>query len=323
METEHVVGRHHATSTTSYWRRIAPHHQPVWRGRGRPPGSTKPHRAVDFDYFGGRFAKLNLSHPELRSPVAGVVTTNPGEGTFGRIAIRDANGFSHEILHTQTQYVKRGDLVGVGQPIGTMGNTGTKDQHVHYQLKDSAGRVINPTDFWDRLGPAKTDPGQPAYLGEYQQYLQASVANAANGFGNAPDTVTKPAPGSFDAPSDGSPPPYARQAAPRLVSRIAGRSGSSFFDTGRPAVPFTPCNDVLSSGSQNFFNNRSGNWTSLPGAPPNEALPADRQNSFNDRFGNWTSSPAGIDPEYPNQPAPQPGGLLGLMLEHLRNNGGY
>jgi hypothetical protein len=88
-------------------------------------------------------------------------------------------------------------------------------------------------------------------------------------------------------------------------------------------VPFAPRNDVLSSGSQNFFDNRSGNWTSLPGAPPNEALPADRQNSFNDRFGNWTSSPAGIDPEYPNQPAPQPGGLLGLMLEHLRNNGGY
>jgi hypothetical protein len=67
-----------------------------------------------------------------------------------------------------------------------MGNTGAKDQHVHYQLKDSAGRVTNPTDFWDRLGPAKTDPGQPAYLGEYQQYLQASGANAANGFGNAP-----------------------------------------------------------------------------------------------------------------------------------------
>jgi hypothetical protein len=258
----------------------------------------------------------------LRSPVAGIVT-NAGEGNAGRIAIRDANGLSHEILHTDTQYVKRGDLVGVGQPIGTMGNTGADDQHVHYQLKDPAGNAINPTEFWDRLGPAKADPGQPAYLGEYQQYLQGSGANAANGFGNTPGTAIMPAPGSFDAPSDGSPPPYARQTAPRLVSRIAGKSPSSFFDTGTPAVPFAPRNDVLSSGSQNFFDSRSGNWTSLPGVPPNGALPADLQNSLNDRFGNWTSSPAGIDPEYPNQPAPQPGGLLGLMLEHLRNNGGY
>src|SRR6202011_5633720 len=190
METEHVVGRHHATSTTSYWRRIAPHHQPVWRGRGRPPGSTKPHRAVDFDYFGGRFAKLNLSHPELRSPVAGVVTTNPGEGTFGRIAIRDANGFSHEILHTQTQYVKRGDLVGVGQPIGTMGNTGTYDQHVHYQLKDPAGHAINPTEFWDRLGQAKSDPGELASSDQYQQYLLGRDVDAANEFGGAVPSVT-------------------------------------------------------------------------------------------------------------------------------------
>jgi hypothetical protein len=73
--------------------------------QGRKPPSSIPHRGVDFNYIGGKHARLNRSNPELRSPVAGIVT-NAGEGSVGRIAIRDANGFSHEILHTQTRLVK-------------------------------------------------------------------------------------------------------------------------------------------------------------------------------------------------------------------------
>jgi murein DD-endopeptidase MepM/ murein hydrolase activator NlpD len=46
------------------------------------------------------------------------------DGTLGRIAIRDANGFLHEILHTHTRHVAIGDPVAAGQLIGTMGNTG-------------------------------------------------------------------------------------------------------------------------------------------------------------------------------------------------------
>jgi hypothetical protein len=76
--------------------------------QGRKPPSSIPHRGVDFNYYVGSNGQsgVNLLHPALRSPVAGVVTTNPGEGSFGRIAIRDANGFSHEILHTHTQLVE-------------------------------------------------------------------------------------------------------------------------------------------------------------------------------------------------------------------------
>jgi len=119
----------------------------------RPLSSTNPHRGVDFNYFGGRFAKLNLSHPALHSPVTGVVE-NAGEGTLGRIAIRDANGFLHEILHTDTRHVAIGDPVAAGQLIGTMGNTGVDrknpekgDHHVHYQMWDRDGNRVNPTDF--------------------------------------------------------------------------------------------------------------------------------------------------------------------------------
>ncbi|WP_163070464.1 M23 family metallopeptidase, partial [Acinetobacter baumannii] len=88
----------------------------------RPPGSTNPHRGVDFNYnVPGQFGP-NLINPALRSPVAGVVT-QAGGGRYGTIAIRDADGFSHEILHSHSQYVSVGDPVAAGQFIGTMGNT--------------------------------------------------------------------------------------------------------------------------------------------------------------------------------------------------------
>jgi hypothetical protein len=76
----------------------------------------------------------------------------------------------------------------------------------------------------------------------------------------------------FAAPS----PATSRNNYPVLRSRVADKSGTSFFDTVNPAVPFVPSNDVLS-----------------PGRPA----------SFGDRFGDWTSSDSG-GPRVPYQPAP-------------------
>ena len=119
---------------------------------GRPSGSSKPHRGIDFNYLGKD--QINRSHPVVRAPVTGTVTkVNPNK--WGMISIRDADGLSHEILHTHSQYVAVGDPVAAGQIIGSMGNTGLVREtpedgvHVHYQLRDPAGNVLNPTAFFD------------------------------------------------------------------------------------------------------------------------------------------------------------------------------
>jgi Peptidase family M23 len=302
---------------------VSPHTTSAYGATNRPPGSTNPHRGVDFNYDVGPNGQrgINLQHPALRAPVDGVVE-NAGEGNVGRIAIRDKNGFLHQILHTHTRHVAIGDPVVAGQLIGTMGNTGVDHKnpkkgayHVHYQLWDRDGNRVNPTDFWDRQGPADPNPAPPAYLGEYQQYLRGLGANAGNGFGNAPGTANMPAPGSFDAPLDQSPARNARQTAPSLGPRIAGKS-QSFFDTGTPAVPFVPPNNVLSPDLRNSFDSRFGNWASFPAVPPDEAPSANRHDSFVDRFGNWIASPeGGITPRDSILPAPppQPGRPLGIF----------
>jgi murein DD-endopeptidase MepM/ murein hydrolase activator NlpD len=152
---------------------------------GRPPGSTKPHRGVDFNYDVPGQNGINLANPALRSPVTGIVT-QAGEGKYGTIAIRDPNGFSHELLHSHSRYVTVGDPVVAGQLIGRMGNTGVtndprKGNHVHYQLKDSSGTIIDPSAFWDQQGPADPNPAPPVYLGEYQQYLRGLGDKADDG----------------------------------------------------------------------------------------------------------------------------------------------
>ena len=123
------------------------------------------HGGVDFNYVGGQ-AGINKQHPTINAPISGKVTFVGGQ--YGTIKIEDAQGNSHEILHTQSQSVKEGQQVTAGQPIGTMGGRGSDGandyaQHVHYQLKDSTGKLKSPEDFWNKQQDiAVTNPASRA-----------------------------------------------------------------------------------------------------------------------------------------------------------------
>ena len=59
------------------------------------------------------------------------------------------------------------------------------------------------------------------------------------------------------------------------------------------------------------------------GASPVRFLGSRIQNPLGDGMANWRSSVDSSDPQYSAQPAPspqQPGGMLGLLLDHLRDN---
>lgn len=248
----------------------------------RPLGSTNPHRGVDFNYNVPGHHGINLKHPSVYSPVDGVVT-NAGQGTVGRIAIRDKGGFSHEILHTQTQHVAIGDRVAAGDLIGTMGDIGAEGrQHVHYQLKDPAGHPISPSEFWDQQGPADSTSLPPAA--------------GSDGFGNPPGAALMPPPAAPSA--DLSKPPAEAETFRRLGKRVISRSQPSFPDGGTSAVPFIS-NQTSSAGRPNAFDDRFGSWASLPAAPPTSMPPLSGDADFSARFGNWTSSPAGTAPARP------------------------
>lgn len=126
----------------------APH---ITGNYGENRGSSGPHGGTDFNYQGGQ-SGVNLTNPTINSPITGTVTFAGGQ--YGTIKIRDGDGNSHEILHTNSQNVTVGDKVNAGDAIGTMGGRGPNGasqypQHVHYQMKDAQGRRINPQDWWD------------------------------------------------------------------------------------------------------------------------------------------------------------------------------
>ncbi|WP_315768583.1 MULTISPECIES: M23 family metallopeptidase [unclassified Bradyrhizobium] len=279
-------------------RTYSPHTTSPFGATNRPPGSTNPHRGVDFNYVGGQQSRFNTSHPALRSPVTGKVI-NAGEGGYGTIAIQDADGYVHEILHTQRQHVSVGDPVLAGQLIGTMGNTGVRrrgieggDFHVHYQLKDPTGKVIDPADYWERKGPIDPAPYAPAYLQDYLQYRRELGPAADRDFGDTPD------------------------AGPRYGSQLVDAHQADDAAPGRtPAPPEGNAVRILRSRPASSPA-VSGLNVDVVGTKPNQLPPMDRAPSFNDRFGSWTSAGGTNGPLSPYQqlsPPPQSARPLGIV----------
>ncbi|MCS3769724.1 hypothetical protein HNP12_003846 [Aeromonas hydrophila] len=113
--------------------------------------ASGPHKGVDFNYIGGQTG-INMQHPAAFSPIDGKVSYSGG--SFGTVKILDNKGFSHEILHLLSQDVTEGEPVKAGvTQIGRMGGRGPQKEnqyamHIHYQIKDSSGKIVNPQEWW-------------------------------------------------------------------------------------------------------------------------------------------------------------------------------
>lgn len=82
--------------------------------------------------------------------VAGtVVETGRGNTGWGNyVIIEDAQGNKHRYAHLQDIGANKGDIITAGGSVGTMGNSGNvfgeTGMHLHYEVKDSKGNLIDP-----------------------------------------------------------------------------------------------------------------------------------------------------------------------------------
>ena len=175
-----------------------PHITSRFASTSRPSGSTNPHRGLDANYYLGPKTNpqsgLNLAHPTIQSPVAGDIEEI--EPSLGRIVIRERDsagnytGYRVEILHTNTRSVRKQDRVDARQPIGTMGGVGVKGkgqpegfQHMHVQVIDPAGNVVNPfRHLFEYHHPGEPMPPLPQF--EPQQLGPRTQRSAASQPGN-------------------------------------------------------------------------------------------------------------------------------------------
>ncbi|MBI5562738.1 MAG: peptidoglycan DD-metalloendopeptidase family protein [Deltaproteobacteria bacterium] len=85
------------------------------------------HGGVDMNYHnpsGSAIGQngINLTHPDVGSPVEGQVTDHDDNG--GMVEITGKYGYRLRIRHLNTRAVEDGDMVEAGQVIGQMGGQG-------------------------------------------------------------------------------------------------------------------------------------------------------------------------------------------------------
>lgn len=102
-------------------------------------GKATMHKGIDF---------AGKSGMNIIATGAGVVTWAGKRSGYGlMVEINHGNGISTRYAHAKKILTQEGDVVGKGQTIAIMGNTGrSTGPHVHYEVLKS-GRQINPKRY--------------------------------------------------------------------------------------------------------------------------------------------------------------------------------
>ena len=78
----------------------------------------------------------------------GIIEVSRYNSGYGRtVVIGHGSGYKSRYAHLTRYFVKRGDLVKRGDPIGTAGNTGhSRGYHLHYEVSRH-GKLTNPQNY--------------------------------------------------------------------------------------------------------------------------------------------------------------------------------
>lgn len=133
------------------------------------PRTNNQHAAVDFNYIGGQAFNRPLRYKAF-SPVDGTLEFVGGD--YGTIKIRDSEGYLHGILHLNripTSTIRVGQSVSKGTILGLLGGKGPAGEfqyqiHIHYQLENPDGILVDPVAFWDGEDQVYTAPLNPEGL---------------------------------------------------------------------------------------------------------------------------------------------------------------
>jgi len=146
------------------------------------------HTGVDFNYSGVGQNGINLTNPDVFSPVSGTVE-RVDSIRYGQIIIKDSMGYKHVITHlANVNGLEMGDEVNAGDLIGTMGGKGPLgpnqyDQHIDYKVKKPNGGYVDPESLWNNAGQNGYWPSP--YDQEYGPYVPGPYI-PSNPYGTLP-----------------------------------------------------------------------------------------------------------------------------------------
>lgn len=117
------------------------------------------HKAVDLVKYKGQTDTI-IAHSE--GTVVWIQTgqknnkTAVGNKSYGNcVKLKHNDGYYTLYAHLSEVYVKLGEKVKKGQPIGYMGNTGRSfGAHLHFEVRNTKDQKINPTDYLNKDLPS-------------------------------------------------------------------------------------------------------------------------------------------------------------------------
>lgn len=134
----------------------------VQTGRGR-----RRHKGIDL--------KAVIGAPIL-SPVRGTVNRiNWNTRYNGKcVEVLDSKGNTHRFLHlNRVAPLTPGQSLGVGTELGEVGSTGRSSApHLHYEITDKNGRVINPLTLVGSQRPSVSSPLRQSFATKLKKILR-------------------------------------------------------------------------------------------------------------------------------------------------------
>lgn len=102
---------------------------------------TKSHKGIDYGLPYNTQVKSNIE-----GIVSKVAYDKSGYGNY--VIVKDSTGRLHTYAHLTKATVNVGDSISINEILGLSGSTGrSTGAHLHYEVTDSNGTNLNPTDF--------------------------------------------------------------------------------------------------------------------------------------------------------------------------------
>jgi RHS repeat-associated protein len=103
----------------------------IYRDTDRPVGASNPHQGIDYR------AQIGTTFYSLGDGIVTDIGSSNRGGNY--ITVQYSNGDQVTFRHLQSTYdgLKKGSTVLEGQPLGTTGNSGTVNAHLHIEAKNN------------------------------------------------------------------------------------------------------------------------------------------------------------------------------------------
>jgi RHS repeat-associated protein len=142
----------------------------TYMDRDRPVGATNPHIGIDYR------ASTGTSFYSLGDGKVVAIGSSKRGGNFITVEYGNGDKVTFRHIKSVSDGIEVGTTVFEGQILGQTGNSGTKTPHLHIEVRDKYGVLVNPESR--NYGTVTNEEFFTTYEGDYQKLKSAKAATS-------------------------------------------------------------------------------------------------------------------------------------------------